>query len=77
MKHVNSIRPYCGKERRGSGREHRLGQSPYDRSKSRSRRFENSSRKSEDGINKKHSDCYPENSRQMSNVLSELLNLKS
>ena len=70
MKHMNAIRPYCVKERKSSRRESRQNQSPYEMSRSNSRRLENSNRKSEDGKIKRCSETVAAGGKQMSNMLS-------
>lgn len=45
LKHMHAIRPYCSKERKSSRRESKLNQSPYELSRSKSKRFDSNSKK--------------------------------
>lgn len=82
LKHMHAIRPYCSKEqqRKSSRREHRHNQSPYQMSRSNSKRLDNSCRHSEERpkkISESQSAVTVSNNKQMSEMLGELINLKS
>ena len=65
LKHLHAIKPYCPKHNKNHSAKHH--QSPFEMSRSKSRRLDGSGKKGEEGVGGK----------KMGDMLTELLHLKS
>jgi hypothetical protein len=70
LKHLHGIRPFSSKERKSTRRDSKHLQSPHELSRSKSKRFESSSKKDEVSLPSL-------GNKQLSEMYSELINLKS